>query len=354
MKSGLVVFALAICALLLSGCITTVADVEQEVRETPWWFLEAEFSTRVTYVAPASSANELEDGTKLRPILGLQRAVEIAKHGDLLLLQEGTYDLIPQAYVERRVGNAADADYRAEISVSVGLLIEGKALSIIGSGAAKTVIKTNANYGVLFENAGRSQLKNLTLTGGVRGKDGRSTDAALVVRYSWLAVEDCHIVDNNRAEEGGATYPGVIGVCGREGSALMVRRCTIRGNTWDGVALYRSDPEVRESQARALIEDCDISQGNGVGVGVTWDAFGMVVRTKVHNYWKGIGAFGNSVLRVYNSSVFNQRGWGIVATGDAYMEASNNVIFSNGTTGMAAWSSNARGVFRNNIIANNG
>ena len=55
-----------------------------------------------------------------------------------------------------------------------------------------------------------------------------------------------------------------------------------------------------------------------------------------------------------NNVVRDQHGWGIVASGSSTMHAVNNVVVRNGTTGMAAWNSAAKGSFLNNIVSGNG
>jgi hypothetical protein len=117
-------------------------------------------------------------------------------------------------------------------------------------------------------------------------------------------------------------------------------------NSWDGIALYRG--------ATAYIADNEINGGRGAGVGITWDASAIVVRNRITNYWKGIGSFGDSRVICSNNAVYDNLGWGIIATGTSYMDATNNVVYHNGNCGMAIWSDECSGRFSNNIVVNNG
>jgi hypothetical protein len=52
--------------------------------------------------------------------------------------------------------------------------------------------------------------------------------------------------------------------------------------------------------------------------------------------------------------VHNNLGWGIIATGTSYMDATNNIVYHNGNCGMAIWSDECAGRFSNNIVIDNG
>ncbi|HWR83242.1 MAG TPA: right-handed parallel beta-helix repeat-containing protein, partial [Candidatus Deferrimicrobium sp.] len=117
-------------------------------------------------------------------------------------------------------------------------------------------------------------------------------------------------------------------------------------NGWDGVALYRG--------AWATITDCLIKDGRGAGIGVTWDATCIAYRNEITGYWKGIGAFGTSWVIARNNLVHDNLGWGIIATGRAHMDMTNNVVSHNGNCGIAPWSTESRGRIVNNIVVDNG
>jgi hypothetical protein len=139
---------------------------------------------------------------------------------------------------------------------------------------------------------------------------------------------------------------GIGGVMGREGAELFIINNRIENNTWDGVALYRG--------ATAYIADNIINGGRGAGIGITWDATAVVVRNQVSNYWKGIGSFGDSRVLCSNNIVRDNLGWGVIATGTSYMDATNNVVYNNGNCGMAVWADECTGRFSNNVVVNNG
>ncbi len=265
-----------------------------------------------------------------------------ARSGDTLRLSADSFVAKPTMFTDTLCGNCQDP--RTKVAASFGFRVANKALVIIGASRGKTRLVTNAGYGLFFDNAGSSALFNLTVTGGMRDADGSATDAGIVVRNSRVTVEQCDIRENKRRID--SVIVGIGGVFGREGAELTVSNCNIVGNTWDGIALYRG--------ANAVVSDCLIKDGRGVGIGVTWDANCDAYRNEVTGYWKGIGSFGTSNVTARNNLVHRNLGWGIIATGESSMEATNNVVYHNGNCGVASWGTDARGKFINNVIVDNG
>lgn len=281
-------------------------------------------------------------GTAADPFRDLQSAIDAASDGDVLLILPGVYEATPVDYAEELCGNCEE--HRTEVHATRGFLVENKGLHIVGSGPEATVLVTNAGYGLLFERSGGSYVSDLRITGGKRDLDGMATDAGVVVRESVVWLNGLEIIDNtHRPEE---VVVGIGGVMGREGAEIFILENVIRNNGWDGVALYRG--------ATAFIADNEISGGRGAGIGITWDASAIVIRNRISGYWKGIGTFGSSRAVVRNNAVFDNLGWGVIATGTSFMEAANNVIARNGNCGFALWSDEAIVRVANNIVVGNG
>ncbi|HXG00659.1 MAG TPA: right-handed parallel beta-helix repeat-containing protein, partial [Bacteroidota bacterium] len=136
------------------------------------------------------------------------------------------------------------------------------------------------------------------------------------------------------------TIVGIMGICGRENSRLIISGNRIIRNSWDGIALYR--------QAEAIIEDNvvdgvdkargeRIGGGRGVGIGVTWNGKATIRRNLVTRYWKGIGIFVDANATVQENIVEDILTWGI-----AYWDADKgmpvgvierNVIYRTGACG---------------------
>jgi len=281
-------------------------------------------------------------GTSMEPYRDLQRAFDSAVDGDTIIIAPGRYVSKPYAFPEALCGNCRE--HKTNVDASRGFLIEEKGLTIIGAGADSTVLVTNAGYGVLFLHSYDSKISNLQITGGVRDLDGAATDAAIVVKWGRVTVRDCLIADNTNRPD--SVVVGIGGVIGREGAELFILNNRIENNTWDGVALYRG--------ATAYIAGNIINGGRGAGIGITWDATATVIRNRISNYWKGIGSFGDTRVICSNNAVFDNLGWGIIATGTSYMDATNNVVYHNGNCGMAIWSDECTGRFSNNIVIENG
>jgi len=302
---------------------------------------------QVDYGQAVVFVSDLKDGrtgsgTQYDPYRSLETAIDSAADGAVIQLSPGVYEADPEEYIEAECGNCEE--HLTEVAASAGFHISGKALTIRGTSRDSCVLITNAGYGILFERSFGSRIENVTITGGVRDKDGNATDAAVVAKYSRVTVEGCLISDNTYRDT--SVVVGIGGVFGRESSTLIIHRNWIRNNGWDGIALYRG--------AVALITDNTIDSGRGAGIGITWDSQALVQRNKVSNYWKGIGTFGNSRAVVQNNVVFDNLGWGVVLTSTSFMEVRNNTIVRNGNCGLACWSEDARGVAINNIITENG
>ena len=272
----------------------------------------------------------------------LQAVIDYAGDGDTIIAGPKTFTSNTIYFTDSLCGNCAE--HKTDVKASYGFIVRDKSLSIIGTDRKETELVTNASYGMFFVNSPNSALMHLTITGGKRDADGNATDAGIVVRNSRVTVQFCDIIDNtNRID---SVTVGIGGIVGREGAELIIDHCRLDNNTWDGIALYRG--------ASALITDCEISNGRGAGIGVTWDASCLAYRNKISGYWKGIGAFGTSWVVAHNNVVFDNLGWGIIATGSSYMDISNNLVRHNGNCGVAPWSTESRGRIINNIIIKNG
>jgi len=272
----------------------------------------------------------------------LQGVLNFAKNGDTLLLGAKTFEAKPTQFTDSLCGNCGEAN--TDVKASYGFVVRGKSLTIIGSDRAATRLVTNAGYGLLIDGCPDIEIQNLTITGGKRDIDGNATDAAIVVRNSRVRVTQIDCRDNTHRQD--SVVVGIGGIFGREGADITITDCHIVNNGWDGVALYRG--------AIAVVTDCLIKDGRGAGIGVTWDAACTAYRNEVTGYWKGIGAFGTSWVIARNNLVHDNLGWGIVATGQSFMDITNNVVYHNGNCGVAPWSTEARGRIVNNIITENG
>ena len=322
-------------------------------------------------MVPASAihVDDLNDGkkgsgTSKDPYRDLQVALTEAPTGATLLIHAGTYSAKAVAFNDPTCGNCSDADFKKGAVATRGFLVSGKGLHLVGEGPQKTILKTNAGYGLLFENAGNSSVRQLKVTGGKRDADGNATDAGIVVRKTTLFVQQVWVVGNDDLYTGPKPDPvvGVGGIFGREEAVLTIVDSVIEDNSWDGIALYRGAPKQAVTAPKATVRNCRIgctskcitTRGRGAGIGATWGSYLKAEGNVIHHYWKGIGTFGTSRAVVENNVVRDQHGWGIVASGSSVMHATNNVVVRNGTTGMAAWSSTVSGSFVNNIVSGNG
>lgn len=274
----------------------------------------------------------------------LQLVIDYAAAGDTIILGPKEFVASPTRFVDPLCGNCEDPATESE--TTSGFVISNKSLVLVGADRDLSRLVTRAGYGLLIVNSPDTRIHNLTVTGGIRSNDGRATDAGIVVRNSRVTISHVTVADNTDRADDTSVVVGIGGIIGREGADLRIEHCRIVDNGWDGLALYRG--------AQAHIADCTIENGRGVGIGVTWDASCTAVRNRISGYWKGIGAFGRSWVMARNNLIYDNLGWGMVATGAAYMDISNNVVFHNGNCGIAPWSQECRGRIINNIVVANG
>lgn len=274
--------------------------------------------------------------------MNLDSIFTAAKNGDTIFIKDGIYYAQTESYIEKICGNCIEP--LTEVRTTVGFYIKNKSITILGENRDSAILITNAGYGFLFEDCKSAFIANLTLTGGKRSPDGNATDAGIIIKNSRITIDNVAVVNNTDRID--TVVVGIGGIFGREGAEIHISNCLIYNNTWDGIALYRG--------ASAVITDNIIKKGRGAGIGITWDASALVFRNFISEYWKGIGCFGNSSAVVMSNAVFDNWGWGIIATGSSYMKIINNVIYHNGNCGFAVWDSNATGIFANNIVTENG
>lgn len=288
--------------------------------------------------APLAAAGTIA----VKPNESIQAAIDVAKTSDTILLAAGNYQITPVSFTDPLCGNCQNPLDGA--TTTVGLRLIGKRLCLIGAGAEATIIATNAGYGVYVDSSDGSELHQLTITGGKRSADGNATDAGIVVRRGRLLVSNVMVRDNPRTDT--SVVVGIGGIFGREGAELTIANCTLRNNSWDGIALYRG--------AMATITDCVIAGGRGAAIGVTWDAICTVVRTDMSGYWKGLGGFGTATIVARNNVIHDNLGWGLIASDRSLLDGSNNLVRKNGNCGIAIWGELASGRLVNNISCENG
>jgi len=278
-----------------------------------------------------------------------------------LRLAPGLHELTPRPYLDPACGNCEEPD--TPVSATVGLRLSGERVAIVGAGAAKTVLRTHAGYGVLFDGCRDCRLEAVTVTGGARDPDGRATDAAVVVRGGRVDITACEIRDNiGDPDAVREVTVGIIGICGREGSDIRVAGTRVVRNSWDGIALYRD--------ARATVTGCvidgvdaargkDIGGGRGVAVGATWNASARIENNLVRNYWKGIGVFVDARAEIRGNVLEDLLTWGIAVwdagkgSPDAVVE--RNVIRNVGACGIAlTLPAGAGGSCTDNVVLGSG
>ncbi|MGI9629258.1 MAG: right-handed parallel beta-helix repeat-containing protein [Longimicrobiales bacterium] len=302
---------------------------------------DAEESTTGPILAPVIVvAPDVALGTPWNGERGaLNQAVSALTGPAQLQLQPGHYYLEPQTYQDPTCGNCEDP--AQAVPGTVGLVISGANVSLLGAGADSVFIHTSAGYGLLFDGCEGCLLRGITVTGGKRDPDPRATNGAVVARASSVTLQRCTLRDNiGDPETVTQTVVGIAGIVGREGSDLDIRNCLINRNSWDGIALYRdSEADIRGTTIDGVdrATGTAIGGGRGVGIGVTWNAKAVIEENLVQRYWKGIGAFGDAHVQIRENVVEEVTTWGIAlssAEGAVTGFVEQNVVFRSGACGL--------------------
>ena len=274
-------------------------------------------------------------------VIGLQAVLSGNVDSLEIYLQPGDYYLSPTSITDSTCGNCEEPNQF--VPATAGLEISGSYVRITGPEDRSAVIHTNAGYGIYFNNCKTGIIENLSVTGGIRDPDGNATDAAIVVKNSTVTILNNHIFGNiGDSAIVVKNIVGVMGICGRENSDLIIRGNEIIGNSWDGIALYRDATAMIIGN---LIDGVDKASskvaggGRGVAVGITWNARATIDGNLVKRYWKGIGIFVDANVTARNNIIEDILTWGI-----AYWDAErgkpvgiieNNIIYSTGACGVS-------------------
>jgi hypothetical protein len=269
----------------------------------------------------------------------LQRALADVTDSTRLELEPGHYILQASAYTDPTCGNCQEA--ATPVPASLGLILSGRSIELVGRSADSTLIHTGAGYGLLIEDCADCRVSGVTITGGVRDPDGQATDGGIVIRRSTVIIESCGIHGNiGDSAVVASTIVGIAGVVGREGANFTLRHCVIDRNSWDGVAMYRG---ARAQIHDNLIDGVDkalgpqVGGGRGVGIGLTWDAQAEISGNLVKRYWKGIGLFVDAQATVRWNVVEDIVTWGIAywgaGQGLAVGRFQDNAIYLTGACG---------------------
>ncbi|NQV19547.1 MAG: right-handed parallel beta-helix repeat-containing protein [Armatimonadetes bacterium] len=256
-------------------------------------------------------------------------------------LASGEYFLNPKSIIDSTCGNCEDPN--TPIPATVGLIISGKNIKLIGPEDRSAIIHTNAGYGLFIKKCESCIIENLSITGGIRDTSAFASDAAIVVKNSNATIKNNKIYENlGDSLLISKNIVGIMGICGRENSKIEIIENEIICNSWDGIALYRDSEAII---LRNIIDGIDKrggrkpSGGRGVGIGVTWNAKALIEENLISRYWKGIGIFVDANCTIRNNIVEDLITWGIAlwdaGKGKPKAKIENNIIYDVGACGIS-------------------
>ncbi len=291
------------------------------------------------------AAGQCEGNTPCYEELGI--AVTVLPDAGTVTVYPGEYDSKPFRTYDATCGNCPVdfGGFEAGGWISTAILVSGKSITIRGQSPEDTIIRTNASYGFLFSQSKGSVIEGITIASGVKSKDKRRTDAAVLVRNSEITLRTVHIVDNDGLEElkrrnGDVYVDGIAGVAVREGGKLLIEDSVIRNNSSHGIILYRSDPTLDDDQATATVLRTLIADGahptSKAGIRATGDSILNVQLSQIHNHRNGIEFFDVSTGSVTNSSISRIKHNGLTRATAGAVQITNNVFFDIGERGVVS------------------
>jgi hypothetical protein len=274
-------------------------------------------------------------------------------------LNPGIYHLTPTPIIDPTCGNCQDVN--TPVHATVGLHIRGRFVRLFGPEDKSAIVVTHAGYGLYFDGCAQAFVQNLAVTGGTRDTAGAATDAAIVVKNCQILIRNNRIYDNiGDSTIVTKTIVGIMGICGRENSNMIIGNNEITRNSWDGIALYR---DAIASIQMNVIDGVDkatgarIGGGRGVGIGVTWNGKATISNNLVKRYWKGIGLFVDADGEIRENIIEDIVTWGIqlwdAGKGKPTGRIIGNVVYNTGACGAAitrASEDGYPGYFKRNIL----
>lgn len=274
-------------------------------------------------------------------------------------LMPGEYHLTSIPMIDSTCGNCENP--HENVPITVGLLISGSDVRLLGPKEEEAILYTNAGYGLYVKDCKDCSIEHITITGGKRDTNGNATDAAIVVKNSTAVIHSNRIIENlGDSAIVSKLVVGIMGIAGRENSRITISNNEIIRNSWDGIALYRDAEAVIENN---LIDGVDkatgasVGGGRGVGIGITWNAKALVKGNLVRRYWKGIGIFVDGQATVNENIIEDILTWGLslwdAGKGKPIGILESNIIYQTGACGASITSSTENvypGRFHKNVL----
>lgn len=303
-------FAPVLALALLAGC--------RRSAEPPAAGPQATAASAPEPSSPAA-ASSAPGGAGPPAFTDLQQRIDALGGDGELQLEAGTYELQPSMHADTACA-LCTGDWTSERPAYVlGVRVTGK-VRIRGAGMGRTILRTRAGYGVLFEDCSDCAISGVTVTGGEREPEDMTTDAGIVVKQSSVVVSDCEISDNVGREAAlREAFVGISGIVVREGGQAVVERCRLLRNSWDGVAVLRGG---RATLTDVVIDGVDraepaaVGGGRGTGVRLAWGAQATLRGVLVARHQGGIGVFGGSSADVKDCVIEDVQGAGVQARAD--------------------------------------
>lgn len=286
---------------------------------------------------PAAGPVEREKGPALSD---LQQRLERPLGPVTIELAPGVHDLAPVNF--REEGCLTCDDPAQAVAGTRGLRVTGRGVRIVAAPGGEAILRTNAGYGVLFENCVDCVLENVTVTGGARDLDIHAPSAAVVVSGGSVTVRGAKLSGNTGKLA--IDPPHTLGISGAvvRGGELALERCEIVGNSGAGAWVARG--------GRATIRGCQVdgvdkgyhrgrvlSGGGGAGVLVDFDGRAVLEGTWIQRTWMGVRVLRDGALEARRNAVEDVDSVGLlvddVGSGRPHVVFEDNAIVGTGACG---------------------
>lgn len=216
--------------------------------------------------------------------------------------------------------------------VTVGLIVSGRGVCLMGPEVGEAVIATEADYRLYFRDCAGCEVERITITGEMSTSAHPVTGAAVLAKNSEVQVRNCAIRDNTAVAE---TPPRTVdGIVGLDGAMIEVEFNEISGNRV-GVCLYDDAQGVVRNN---LIEGFPLrSTAGGLALMVFCDAQMIAERNLMRDLGDGVQLAGSPSLELRANVIEDVRGNAVSSTtwGLGRVMIDRNVIYRCGGPGIA-------------------
>ena len=258
---------------------------------------------------------------------------------------------------------------------AIGLMVSGRRVRLVGSGADATVIASDAYFRICFRDCADCEIEHVTIT----GNDVDHTAAALLVTQSQVRIANCIISDNatssSRPASGVWGWKDAVltiefneishnssGICLRENTSGLVRNNLIEGfGALDKIGneaislLCDAKATVEQNHIRGLTSGIHLADAASLSLknNIIEDVYYYGVSTGITDPLHKIGR-----VRIEQNVIYDCGTAAIAVHADGDQKATRNIIVATGrmkpqASAIMAYGANAEAAIKKNTLYDN-